>query len=37
VQVHRTHILEKMDVHSAAELAHRLTQIDPTLQRAPPS
>jgi two-component system, LuxR family, response regulator FixJ len=36
VQVHRTHILEKMDVHSAAELAHRLTQIDPTLQRAPP-
>ncbi len=37
VQVHRTHILEKMDVHSAAELAHRLTQIDPTLQQAPPS
>jgi FixJ family two-component response regulator len=36
VQVHRTHILEKMDVHSAAELAHRLTQIDPTLQQAPP-
>jgi two-component system, LuxR family, response regulator FixJ len=37
VQVHRTHILEKMGVHSAAELAHRLTQIDPTLQQAPPS
>jgi two-component system, LuxR family, response regulator FixJ len=37
VQVHRTHILEKMDVHSAAELAHRLTQIDPTLQQASPS
>ncbi len=37
VQVHRTHILAKMDVHSAAELAHRLTQIDPTLQQAPPA
>lgn len=32
VQVHRTHIMEKMDVHSAAELAHLLTQIDPTLR-----
>ena len=31
VQVHRTHIMEKMDIHSAAELAHQLTQIDPSL------
>lgn len=35
VQVHRTHILEKMNVHSAAELAHLLTQVDPELQRVP--
>ena len=32
VQVHRTHILEKMGVHSAAGLAHLLTQIDPALR-----
>jgi two-component system, LuxR family, response regulator FixJ len=32
VQVHRTHIMEKMHIHSAAELAHLLTQIDPTLK-----
>lgn len=31
VQVHRTHIMEKMDIHSAAELAHQLTQLDPSL------
>lgn len=36
VQVHRTHIMEKMDIHSAAELAHQLTQIDPTLSLPPP-
>lgn len=35
VQVHRTHIMEKMDVHSAAELAHVLTQIDPALKSFP--
>jgi two-component system, LuxR family, response regulator FixJ len=35
VQVHRTHIMEKMDVHSAAELAHLLTQIDPALKARP--
>jgi two-component system, LuxR family, response regulator FixJ len=36
VQVHRTHILEKMAVHSAAELAHHLTRIDPSLQQPAP-
>lgn len=35
VQVHRTHIMEKMDIHSAAELAHLLTQIDPALKVLP--
>lgn len=35
VQVHRTHIMEKMDIHSAAELAHQLTQIDPSLNSPP--
>jgi two-component system, LuxR family, response regulator FixJ len=35
VQVHRTHIMEKMDIHSAAELAHQLTQIDPSLNFPP--
>lgn len=35
VQVHRTHIMEKMDTHSAAELAHQLTQIDPSLNLPP--
>lgn len=35
VQVHRTHIMEKMDIHSAAELAHQLTQIDPSLKLPP--
>lgn len=32
VQVHRAHILEKLDVHSAAELAHRLGSAEPGSQ-----
>lgn len=36
VQVHRLHILDKMGVHSAAELAHLLTLLEPALQRPAP-